>query len=92
MSSIVYYRKDGLITADKDGDTVMMDADTGLYYNIGKTGGTVWGILEKPHTVDGIVDEMMEIYDVERSVCEEQTKAFLNQLINAGLCFTDQRG
>ena len=44
-----------------DGETVMMDIETGKYYNLGKTGGSIWGILEKPHTVDGIVDEMTEI-------------------------------
>ena len=91
MSNTVYCRKEGLITADMDGETVMMDIETGKYYNLGKTGGSIWGILEKPHTVDGIVDEMTEIYDVERSVCEEQTKKFLAQLIDAGLAFKEEK-
>lgn len=91
MSITVYCRKEGLITADMDGETVMMDIETGKYYNLGKTGGSIWGILEKPHTFDGIVDEMTEIYDVERSVCEEQTKKFLAQLIDAGLAFKEEK-
>jgi hypothetical protein len=91
MSNTVYYRKEGLITADMDGETVMMDIETGKYYNLGKTGGSIWVIIEKPHTVDEIVDEMMGIYDVERSVCEEQTKNFLAQLTNAGLAFKEEK-
>ena len=91
MSNTVYYRKEGLITADMDGETVMMDIETGMYYNIGRTGGSIWVNIEKPHTIDEIVDEMMEIYDVERSVCEEQTKNFLAQLINSGLAFKEEK-
>lgn len=91
MGNVTYCRKDGLIAADMDGETVMMDIETGKYYNLGKTGGSIWVIIEKPHTVDEIVDEMMEIYDVERSVCEEQTKNFLAQLTNAGLAFKEEK-
>ena len=91
MSDAVYYRKNGLITADMDGETVMMDIETGKYYNIGRTGGSIWEILEKPHTVSGMVDKMMEIYDVERSVCEEQTKSFVDQLVSAGLAFKEEK-
>ena len=69
----------------------MMDIETGKYYNLGRTGGSIWVIIEKPHTFDDIIDEMMEIYDVERSVCEEQTKNFLAQLINAGIAFKEEK-
>jgi AcrR family transcriptional regulator len=40
---------------------------------------------------DAIIDEMIEIYDVERSVCEEQTKNFLAQLIDAGIAFKEEK-
>jgi hypothetical protein len=91
MSDTVFYRKEGLITADMDGETVMMDIETGKYYNLGRTGGDIWKFLENHHTVDRIVDEMMEIYDVERAECEKETKSFLTQLIDAGLAFTEEK-
>ena len=91
MSDTVFYRKEGLITADMDGETVMMDIETGKYYNLGRTGGDIWKSLENHHTVDRIVDEMMEIYDVERAECEKETKSFLTQLIDAGLAFTEEK-
>ena len=91
MSDTVFYRKEGLITADMDGETVMMDIETGKYYNLGRTGGDIWKLLENHHTVDRIVDEMMEIYDVERAECEKETKSFLTQLIDAGLTFTEEK-
>ena len=91
MSDTVFYRKEGLITADMDGETVMMDIETGKYYNLGRTGVDIWKNLENHHTVDRIVDEMMEIYDVERAECEKETKSFLTQLIDAGLAFTEEK-
>jgi 5'(3')-deoxyribonucleotidase len=91
MSDTVFYRKEGLITADMDGETVMMDIETGKYYNLGRTGGDIWKNLENHHTVDRIVDEMTEIYDVERAECEKETKSFLTQLIDAGLAFTEEK-
>ncbi len=91
MSNTVYYRKEDIVVAAMDGDTVMMDILTGKYYRFNKTSGDILKIIEKPHTLDGIIDELMEIYDVERSSCEEQTKAFLDSLINAGIVFKKEK-
>ena len=91
MSNTVYYRKEDIIVTDMDGNPVMMDILTGKYFRLNKTGSSILKIIEKPHTLDGIIDEMMKIYDVERSACEEQTKAFLDSLINAGIVFKKEK-
>jgi hypothetical protein len=91
MGNVTYCRKDGLIAADMDGETVMMDIMTGKYYNLGRSGGAIWEIIEKPCTRDEIVDALLKRFDVERSVCEEQTQAFLDSLIASRLAVKEEK-
>ncbi len=80
-----YRRKQDLIAADMDGETVMMDIMTGKYYNLGRTGGAIWNLIAEPKTLSEIVDELTKKFDVERSVCEKQTKAFLLSCAERGI-------
>lgn len=73
------------IVSDMDGEKVMLDIASGKYYNLGTVGGVIWDLLEHPMTVAELVDALMEQYDVERSVCEQQVLVFLQQLFAEGL-------
>lgn len=73
------------IVSDMDGEKVMLDIESGKYYNLGKVGGAIWDLLEQPITVAQLVDQLMSQYDVERDVCEQQVLAFLKQLSAEGL-------
>ncbi len=81
----VYSRKENLIAADMNGETVMMDIETGKYYNLGRTGGAIWELLEKPMTLSEITDALLEKYDVDADTCRVQTSKFLDQGIARGL-------
>lgn len=81
----VLKRKSGIITADLNGETVMMDIATGQYYNLGEVGGRIWEILEKTMSRDALVDLLIKEYDVSREQCEKDIEPFLEQLLNSGL-------
>ena len=77
---MVVARIPGQITADMDGETVMMSMGTSKYYNLGKTGSVIWGMIESPKTVESIVSSLMEQYQVPREQCEAEVIAFLDDL------------
>lgn len=78
-------RKPGLIAADMNGSTVMMDITTGKYYNLGEIGGAIWALLENSLTAEGIINGLMQQYNIDRETCEKDTMKFLETLLNKGL-------
>lgn len=80
-----YQHKPGILAADMDGETVMMDASTGKYYNLSEVGGRIWELTEKPITRDELIQALTDEYDVDRAQCENDIKPFMEQMIQSGL-------
>lgn len=84
----ILQRKPGIMTADMDGVTVMMDIETGKYYNLGETGGRIWELLESPLSVGDLIDTLTKEYSVAAKQCETDTLPFLASLVERGLLTT----
>lgn len=78
-------RKDQIMTADMNGMTVMMDIETGKYYNLGTVGGRIWELLNVPVSVETLLRKLLGEYDVMPEKCEADTLPFLNALLEWGL-------
>ncbi|MBE6945549.1 MAG: lasso peptide biosynthesis PqqD family chaperone [Ruminococcaceae bacterium] len=78
-------RKVEIMTADMKGDTVMMDVETGKYYNLGDVGGRIWDLMENPITLSDMADRLTEEYDVTRERCLSEILPFLQSLLERNL-------
>ena len=82
----VLRRKRDLVASDMDGETVMLDIDSGRYFGLSGVGPHLWKTLEKEARADALVASVREQFDaapdedVERDVME-----FLNRLVDKGL-------
>lgn len=81
-------RKDGIMTGDMNGDTVMMDIETGKYYNLGEVGGRIWELLEFPTSLGELLNALTAEYNVSAEQCESDTVPFLESLAGCGLIVT----
>ncbi|MBP7175563.1 MAG: lasso peptide biosynthesis PqqD family chaperone [Thermoclostridium sp.] len=81
----VIVRNPEIVASDMDGETVMMHIDTGKYYNLGRTGGFIWSLLEEPLEMEALIGKLMEKFQVNREQCEQDTLAFLQKVIGIGL-------
>jgi Tfp pilus assembly protein PilP len=84
MDSIIV-RKTGIIASDMDGETVMMNVDTGKYYNLGRTGGRIWNLIENPVRVEKLIEKLMESYNVTKEQCEKDVLPFLQKIQQCNL-------
>ncbi|MEK3725235.1 lasso peptide biosynthesis PqqD family chaperone [Paenibacillus sp. FSL H8-0034] len=75
----------GNIVSDMDGEKVMMNINNGNYYNLGRMGGTIWELLASPISTSKLVEALMNEYEVEQAVCEEQVISFLKRLLDENL-------
>jgi|WetSurMetagenome_2_1015567.scaffolds.fasta_scaffold00105_33 hypothetical protein len=74
-----------IVSADLDGDTVMMSVEAGKYYNLGEIGGVIWGMISEPITVEALVERLLEKYNVTKEQCETETLFFLGEMEKEGL-------
>lgn len=82
---MVLNRKMGIMTADMNGATVMLDIETGKYFNLGEVGGRIWELLEQPTSVKDLVSTLVQEYDVAEEKCLEDIVPFLEKMVDRGL-------
>jgi hypothetical protein len=76
----VVSRNPEIIHSRMDGEVVMMSIDQGLFFGIDTIGTHIWNLLETNVKVEDLIEKLVASYDVERSVCENDTLKFLNDM------------
>jgi hypothetical protein len=84
IHSIVSDNKD-ILSANMDGEMVMMSLENSKYYNLGNMGSNIWNMLGSPISANQIIAALLEKYQVEQDQCEKEVLAFLNHLFREGL-------
>jgi hypothetical protein len=78
-------RAPGLIATDMDGETVMMDMETGAYFGLSGVGGRVWDLLAEPHSPSELAEVLVSEFDVDPETCRADLQQFLESLIENDL-------
>jgi len=82
--SVVKAAKDQ-VSADLEGEAVILNLQNGVYYGLNPVGAYVWGLLTEPRTVKEIQSAVLEEYDVESDRCERDLLDLLEKLATEGL-------
>ena len=75
-----------------DGEAILINLTTGMYYSMDLVGGLVWELIEGEATVAEIEDAITVTYDAERPRVEADLQRLLDQLLEAGLVRLDSSG
>jgi len=68
-----------------DGEAIVINLSTGIYYSLGATGGFIWSLIEKRPCVQDIVRCVVEHYDVGEVEAERDVLRLSAELCNEGL-------
>ena len=74
-----------IIDSQIDDEIVMMDVEKGAYFGLDPVGSSIWGIMEKPHSIDDVTAKLTQEYDVKANQCKADIKPFLERLIKTKL-------
>jgi hypothetical protein len=55
--------------------------DSNDYLALNSVASRIWQLLEFPLTLSELCDQLMEEYEVDRAICEEETQCLLENLI-----------
>ena len=81
-----YYRRNPeIIATEMDDDLVMMDVESGHYFNIRGSGARIWELTKAPVTETAIVRTLCAECDVDEATCRADVQKFLTELREAGL-------
>ncbi len=78
--SAIIVRSPDQVSGDLDGKVVLLSIENGEYYNMNEVGSRIWALLEKPMTVNALIERLLEEFEVERATCEKEAMGFLTQL------------
>jgi len=73
------------VSADLDGEAVILNLESGVYYSLDQVGAHIWILIQEPRTVHEIRDAILDEYEVEPDRCERDIVSLLDQLADAGL-------
>ena len=84
MNSIIQ-REPQVIAAEADQDLVMVSIATGHYYGISNVAREIWDAIERPKRVSDLVHDLTTSYQIDPTLCEDETLSFLEALFDEGL-------
>ena len=85
LSSLFVVAVKDQIYRDLEGEAVILNLKSGMYYGLNEVGVRVWQLLREPTSVKGIRDTLLKEYEVEPDRCERELLALLQDMADNGL-------
>ena len=76
---------EAVLFQEVSGETVLLDLDSESYFGLDEIGTRIWILLNEGRGQGGIVDALLEEYEVERDTLEADVAELLGNLLEAGL-------
>ena len=84
LKSIIQ-REPEVIAAEADQDLIMVSIATGHYYGISNVAREIWDVIERPKKVSDLIHDLTTNYQIDPTLCENETLSFLQTLLDEGL-------
>jgi coenzyme PQQ synthesis protein D (PqqD) len=69
-----------VLCQDLNGEAVLLNLKTGVYFGLDRVGTRVWQLLESHTVLAQILDVMVAEYDVPKERCAEDLIALVNEM------------
>jgi hypothetical protein len=66
-------------------EVVMLDMDSGFYFGLNSVASVIWGLLAIEIDFETLIDQLMTQFEVERSLCEADTRELLDQMLEKNI-------
>lgn len=84
LASVIFRNKE-IDDTDIDGEKVMMNLNKGEYFMLNTVAADIWDSINEPKTINEVVNELLEKYDIDYKTCEDEVMSFINELNDADL-------
>ena len=74
-----------VFSQEVDGEMVLLDMNSENYFGLDETGTAIWQAMQKTGSLQKVYEEMLEQYEVEPEVLEQDILNFVENLVESGL-------
>ena len=78
-------RKAALIGADVADEAILLDVDSGYFFQLNRTGARIWAFFEQPRTMGALCEHMAASHRVDVEDCRRDVTEFVADLIERGV-------
>lgn len=75
-----------------DGEAILINLSTGVYYSMDGTGGRIWSLIERRHELEEIADTLATEYGEPRERCRADVQRLARQLLDENLVLAADEG
>ncbi|MDE3154717.1 MAG: PqqD family protein [Acidobacteriota bacterium] len=76
---------DAVVARELDGETVLLNLDTGIYFGLDAVGTRIWGLLSAGEPLDRVLAVLVAEYDADAAVLARDLLDLVRQLNGKGL-------
>jgi Coenzyme PQQ synthesis protein D (PqqD) len=80
VDSTVISRSPSVLTAEVDGEVVMMSIERGRYFGLDDIGSDIWKRLDQPCSFATLVDRLVADYDADQATIAADVEALLGRM------------
>ncbi|MEN9222058.1 MAG: PqqD family peptide modification chaperone [Thermostichus sp. BF3_bins_97] len=84
VDSTVVCTGNQISSALEDG-AVLLDLESGVYYGLNAVGFQIWNLMKSPIRIGHLLSCLLEDYEVDPQVCEQEVLALAHSLSSEGL-------
>ena len=68
-----------------DGEMVLLDMESENYFGLDEVGTAIWQAMQEKETLKEVFEVLLEQYDVEADMLENDLSEFVGKLVESGL-------
>ena len=87
-----FHISEGVVFRELDGEAVLLNLDSGMYFGLDQIGTRIWQLLEAHGRIDPILDALGEEYDVAPDTLRKDVGDLLAALTDKGLIVAGEDG
>ena len=73
------------VAAEMGDETVILDIESGHYFQLNKVGARIWSLIEAPLSVAEICAKLEAAFEVDHDTCRAEVVSFLDTMRGKGL-------
>jgi len=79
---------EGVVFQEVDGEGVLLNLETGIYFGLNRIGTSIWNLIEKHGSLQRVFEAMAQEYEVLPDSLEKDLLRLVGQLCQEGLVHT----
>ena len=78
-------RKPGLVAADVADDAILLDIDSGCFFQLNRTGAKIWALVAEPRDFGAVCERMAGSFRIDPDTCRREVGEFVTELLERGV-------